>query len=199
MRRAFLMSTLLLLVLAGATACFSARHRTQEATEENFGVDMARQNLWREALFRFQRAVDLNPTDAMAHNNLAVAYEANGEFDKAAKEYREAMRLDKTNQYIQKNYSRFVEFTSRNKKRQQRNEPPATKTASASTTPETAAPTAAKPTTAAPPAGGAATSPQPEGTAPAAVPPAATAGAPPQPPPPPTDTAPQPPVKPPGD
>jgi Tfp pilus assembly protein PilF len=53
----------------------------------------------------------------MAHNNLAVAYEANGDFDNALKEYREALRLDRANQYIQKNYSRFVEFTQRSKKR----------------------------------------------------------------------------------
>src|SRR5947208_4758105 len=78
---------------------------------------MARMNLWREALFRFQRAVQINPSDAMAHNNLAVAYEANGDFEKARKEYLEALKLDKSNQYIAKNYSRFVEFTSRNKKR----------------------------------------------------------------------------------
>ena len=90
---------------------------------------MARMNLWREAMFRFKRAVEMNPQDAMAHNNLAVAYEANGDFDSALKEYREAIRLDKSNQFIQKNYSRFVEFTSRNKKRQQR--PTPTRTASA--------------------------------------------------------------------
>ena len=48
----------------------------------------------------------------MAHNNLAVAYEANGDFDNARKEYLEALRLDRSNQYIQKNYSRFVEFLS---------------------------------------------------------------------------------------
>ena len=85
--------------------------------QENFGVEMARMNLWREAMFRFQRAIEINPGDAMAHNNLAVAYEANGDFEKARREYLEALKLDKSNQYIQKNYSRFVEFTSRNKKR----------------------------------------------------------------------------------
>ena len=79
---------------------------------------MARMNLWREALFRFHRAVEINPSDAMARNNLAVAYEANGDFDNARKEYLEALKLDRSNQYIQKNYSRFVEFLSRNKKRQ---------------------------------------------------------------------------------
>lgn len=80
---------------------------------------MAKINLWREAMFRFQRAVDLNPGNAMAHNNLAVAYEANGDFEKARKEYLEALKLDRNNAYIQKNYSRYVEFLSRNKKRQQ--------------------------------------------------------------------------------
>jgi tetratricopeptide (TPR) repeat protein len=100
---------------------------------------MARMNLWREALFRFKRAVQIKPDDANAHNNLAVAYEANGDFESAAKEYREAMRLDKSNQYIQKNYSRFVEFSSRNKKRQKREAPPP-KTASASAATSTAAP-----------------------------------------------------------
>jgi len=88
---------------------------------------MAKQNLWREALFRFRRAVQINPSDSMAHNNLAVAYEANGDFDNARKEYLEALKLDRSNQYIQKNYSRFVEFLSRNKKRQQKD----VKTASA--------------------------------------------------------------------
>jgi hypothetical protein len=88
------------------------------ATQDNFGVEMARMNLWREAMFRFQRAVQINPADAMAHNNLAVAYEANGDFDNAAKEYREALRLDRSNSYIQKNYSRYTEFISRSKKRQ---------------------------------------------------------------------------------
>ena len=88
-------------------------------TQEKFGVRMAKMNLWREAMFRFERAVEMNPQDAMARNNLAVAYEANGDFDNAAKAYREAMRLDRTNEYIQKNYSRFVEFTTRDRRRQQ--------------------------------------------------------------------------------
>jgi tetratricopeptide (TPR) repeat protein len=103
-----------------AAGC-SYRHDLQKsAAQDNFGVQMARMNLWREALFRFQRAVQINPNDAMAHNNLAVAWEANGDFEKARKEYLEALKLDRSNQYIQKNYSRFVEFLSRNRKRQQK-------------------------------------------------------------------------------
>jgi Tfp pilus assembly protein PilF len=115
-------------LIASASAC---RHQdlSRPATQDNFGVQMARMNLWREALFRFQRAVEINPQDAMAHNNLAVAWEANGDFEKARKEYLEALKLDRSNQYIQKNYSRFVEFLSRNRKRQQRDVRTATATA----------------------------------------------------------------------
>jgi len=107
-------------VLATAVLLGSCSHATTTEAprqQENFGVQMARMNLWREAMFRFQRATEITPGSALAHNNLAVAYEANGDFEKARKEYLEALKLDKSNQYIQKNYSRFVEFTSRNKKR----------------------------------------------------------------------------------
>jgi len=99
-------------------ACSHRANLERPSTQDNFGVQMARMNLWREAMFRFQRAVQINPQDAMAHNNLAVACEANGDFEKARKEYLEALKLDRSNQYIQKNYSRYVEFLSRNKKRQ---------------------------------------------------------------------------------
>jgi Tfp pilus assembly protein PilF len=174
MKRATVLPVLILLVVVAG--CSSWHHKTPEATQENFGVNMARMNLWREALFRFKRAVQMSPDDAMAHNNLAVAYEANGDFDSAAKEYREAMRLDKSNTYIQKNYSRFVEFISRNKKRQKKDAAAAPKTASATTT-TPAAPTAAPPAPvpAAASGDGPGSTAQPTGTAPAAVPPAATA------------------------
>jgi Tfp pilus assembly protein PilF len=133
MKRAFTASTLLILLfMVIVFGCRSSGDMGKAETQKQFGVRMAKMNLWREAMFRFKRAIDIEPNDAMAHNNLAVAYEANGDFDNAAKEYREALRLDRSNEYIQKNYSRFVEFTQRSKKRQQ------PKTAAGATT--TAAP-----------------------------------------------------------
>src|SRR6266550_993513 len=136
-----------LAILALAGACSHHVDLRKPASQDNFGVQMAKMNLWREALFRFARAVEINPGDAMADNNLAVAYEANGDFEKARKEYLEALKLDRTNQYIQKNYSRFVEFLSRNRKRQQKD----TKTAAAAVPPSTTtpAPIAAAPASAA--------------------------------------------------
>jgi Tfp pilus assembly protein PilF len=134
MKRAFAATCLLFL---GVTGCSHSTDLTRPGTQDNFGVQMAKMSLWREALFRFQRAVDLNPSDAMAHNNLAVAWEANGEFEKARREYLEALKLDKSNSYIQKNYSRYVEFLSKNKKRQAKPGPSTAKPAAATNTPST--------------------------------------------------------------
>ena len=118
MRRAFTSSLTVLMLLLIVLGCRSGGgDMTKAENQRQFGVRMARMNLWREAMFRFRRATEIDPANAMAHNNLAVALEANGDFDGAAKEYREALRLDRSNQYIQKNYSRFVEFTQRAKKR----------------------------------------------------------------------------------
>jgi tetratricopeptide (TPR) repeat protein len=100
-----------------AAGCAHHADVTRESTQTDYGVSMAKMSLWREAMFRFKRAVQMNPGDPMAHNNLAVAYEANGDFENARHEYLEALRLDRSNDYIKKNYSRFVEFLSRNKKR----------------------------------------------------------------------------------
>ncbi|HEX6099089.1 MAG TPA: tetratricopeptide repeat protein [Thermoanaerobaculia bacterium] len=116
MRRAFLSSLTALTLLLAIAGCRSAADTKTSETQRQFGVRMARMNLWREAMFRFRRAVQIDPNDAQAHNNLAVALEATGDFDAAAKEYREALRLDRSNQHIQKNYSRFVEFTTKSKK-----------------------------------------------------------------------------------
>ena len=142
MKRAFTASTLfvvVLLVIAFGCRSGGSNMATSE-TQQEIGSRMAKMNLWREAMFRFKRAVELDPENAQAHSNLAVAYEANGDFENAAKEYREALRLDRSNAHIQKNYSRFIEFTSRSKKRQQ----PKTATTATDTT-GTAPMTAATP------------------------------------------------------
>jgi hypothetical protein len=116
--RRFIQFSFVILIVIAASGCSSRLDLTKASTQVDVGVRAARQNLWREALFRFQRAVQIDPADAMAQNNLAVAYEGIGEFDKARLAYAEALRLDRSNQYIQKNYSRFVEFYSKNRKRE---------------------------------------------------------------------------------
>lgn len=107
-----------LIVALGASLVSCGTRRldlTRPETQLQVGVDMAKSELWREAAFRFEKAVQLSPSDAMARNNLAVAYEGTGDFDKAREQYTEALRLDRGNEYIQRNYSRFIEFYQRNR------------------------------------------------------------------------------------
>lgn len=148
MKRAFTTSSLILVALLILISCRSSGGDLSDAdTQRRFGVRMAKMNLWREAMFRFRRATQIEPENAMAHNNLAVAYEATGDFEAAAREYREALRLDRSNEHIQKNYSRYVEFIQRGMKREAK---PATTTAESTTT--NAPGTATATDTAAPPA-----------------------------------------------
>lgn len=189
MKRAFTTSSLVLIALLAAAACRSAATDLSQAnTQRQVGVRMAKMNLWREAMFRFRRATEIEPGDAMSHNNLAVAYEANGDFEAAAREYREALRLDRSNQYIQKNYSRFVEFSQRSRKRDEAKKdeaaPAATATETA-TVPATTAPADAPPAEPVPPTETAAPEPPPAATPPptdTAAPPVPPAGTNPTPP-----------------
>ena len=76
----------------------------------SFGVDMARKGLWSEALFRFQQADKAKPNDPHILNNLAVAYEAVGQYDEALETYKKALQSSPSNRELKRNYSSFMEF-----------------------------------------------------------------------------------------
>jgi Flp pilus assembly protein TadD len=94
---------LLSLLLAAASSAGSGEK------EVGFGIDVARKGLWHEARFRFEKALLLEPDNASALNDLAVALEQQGEFDKAREAYEKALKLRPGNVYIQQNYDLFRE------------------------------------------------------------------------------------------
>jgi Tfp pilus assembly protein PilF len=98
------------LVLVIASACASYTQTERAKSQIAFGTEVARKGLWREAQFRFEQAIAKEPGNARAHNNLAVALEATGEFAKALEEYKKALQLDPNDSYIRRNYARFAEF-----------------------------------------------------------------------------------------
>jgi Tfp pilus assembly protein PilF len=69
--------------------------------------------LWREAIYRWERAAQMDPSYAAAHNNLAIAYEHEGELDKARVAYEKAMELEPGNALIKQNYELFREINDR--------------------------------------------------------------------------------------
>lgn len=85
-----------------------------------FGIEVARLGLWREAVYRWEKAVELDPDNASARNNLAVAYEQSGEFESANDEYERALELAPNNLYIRQNYELFREAYERKKRTDQR-------------------------------------------------------------------------------
>ena len=105
-------------LLAALTGCStSSEDLKTAATQMRIGSNAARQGLWREAMFRYKRAVQIEPNNAMALSNLGVAYESSGDFENARDSYLKALQIDRANPYIQKNYSRFSEFYTKFKKR----------------------------------------------------------------------------------
>ena len=103
----------LLLTLATLSTAVSADDRSAAKRQVEFGIEVAERGLWREATYRWNRAVEIDPTYAAAWNNLAIAYEHAGKFDDARKAYEQAGKLDPDNLTIQQNFDLFKELNER--------------------------------------------------------------------------------------
>lgn len=109
------------LILLGIPCGLVADDREKESKEQvAFGIEVAQRGLWREAIYRWEKAVELDSDNASARNNLAVAYEQSGEFDLANEEYERALELDADNLYIRQNYELFREAYERKKRTDRR-------------------------------------------------------------------------------
>ena len=111
---------LLALLFAAAAAPVAADARDDAKKQVEFGISVAQRGLWREAIYRWERAAQIDPSYAAAHNNLAIAYEHEGKFEEARKAYEKAVELEPQNQLIQQNYDLFKEINDRTKSRSDR-------------------------------------------------------------------------------
>jgi Tfp pilus assembly protein PilF len=73
-----------------------AGQRGQAKEQVEFGIQVAQRGLWKEAIYRWERAAQIDPTYAAAFNNLAVAYEHEGQLAKARAAYEKALALEPT-------------------------------------------------------------------------------------------------------
>ena len=87
--------------------------RADAKSQVEFGIDVAARGLWREAMYRWERAVELDPTYAAAYNDLAIAYEHEGQFAKARRAYEKALELEPNNLQIRQNFDLFKEINDR--------------------------------------------------------------------------------------
>ena len=99
--------------LAVSVSPVCADVRSDARSQVDFGINVAQKGLWREAIYRWRKAVELDPTYAAAHNDLAVAYEHEGQLEKARQSYERALALDPNNTQIRQNYELFKEINDR--------------------------------------------------------------------------------------
>ena len=105
----------LLVGLAVAPLVADARDEAKKQVE--FGIRVAQRSLWREAIFWWERATKSDPTYAAAHNNLAIAYEHEGDLGKARQAYEKALELEPNNAMIKQNFDLFKEINDRASKK----------------------------------------------------------------------------------
>ncbi len=112
------MRALLLLLLLSPGVSLAGEESADHQVD--FGLKVAQKGLWQEARFRFERAVQLDPGNAAALNDLAVALEQMGEFEGARKAYEKALELKPGDLYIQQNYDLFREADDKRSRKSRR-------------------------------------------------------------------------------
>ena len=104
---------LVLVCLLPSAAGAQADERDEARAHVEFGISVARAELWQEAIYRWERASEIDPSYAAAWNNLGIAYERDGQFDRALEAYETALDLEPDNLMIQQNYDLFREIYDR--------------------------------------------------------------------------------------
>ena len=91
----------------------AADARGDAKKQVEFGIAVAQRGLWREAIYRWERATQIDPTYAAAHNNLAIAYEHEGDSTRRAPRTRRRSSSSPDNALIKQNYELFKEINDR--------------------------------------------------------------------------------------
>jgi Flp pilus assembly protein TadD len=102
-----------LFIVGAAAAPLAADARSDAKKQVEFGITVAQRGLWREAIYRWERAAQIDPKYAQALNNLAIAYEHEGDLEKARVAYEKALELEPGNALIKQNYELFKEINDR--------------------------------------------------------------------------------------
>lgn len=106
-----ILGLVLLMAVASASPAWAQRKEAKEQVE--FGIQVAQRGLWKEAIYRWERATQMDPSYAAAFNNLAVAYEHEGQLAKARAAYEKALALEPENAMVRQNYDLFKEINDR--------------------------------------------------------------------------------------
>ena len=112
-----------LFLLSAAAAPLAADARADAKKQVEFGITVAQRGLWREAIYRWERATQIDPKYAEALNNLAIAYEHEGDLEKARVAYEKALEIAPNNALIKQNYELFKEINDRTTRKDSQDSP----------------------------------------------------------------------------
>ena len=107
-----------LVLVAALSGVAHADARSDAKAQVEFGIAVAQRGLWKEAIYRWERATQIDPTYAAGFNNLAVAYEHEGMLDKAAEAYERALKIEPSNTLVRQNFELFKEIHDRSNQSQ---------------------------------------------------------------------------------
>lgn len=96
-------------------ACGSSHNQPTIEQYNRFAIKSAELQLWNETIFRCQHILKIEPQNAKALNNLAVAYEAIGKIDEAIEAYERATELEPENKFYRFNYRKCRMQVQRNR------------------------------------------------------------------------------------
>ena len=96
-----------IIILLAAVSLLAGCSANRVETEYKFGNKLAKRGLWKEAYYRWTRALLGGKETAALHNNIAISLEFQNRLDEAEKEYEKALKLDPNNEYIKRNLTRL--------------------------------------------------------------------------------------------
>ncbi len=108
---------ILLILILYSPFLISSDKKVDAEKNLKFGVMASQKGLWKEAIYRWKRAIELDPTNWKAYNNLAVAYEREGMFNEAFNLYQIALQYSNDNIYVKKNYQACLSIIERKEKK----------------------------------------------------------------------------------
>jgi Tfp pilus assembly protein PilF len=109
--RVHMLTALAVVTALSGVAYADAREDAKSQVE--FGIAVAQKGLWNEAIYRWERATQIDPNYAAAFNDLAIGYEHEGLLEKAGAAYERALKLDPNNPMVRQNFVLFKEIHDR--------------------------------------------------------------------------------------
>jgi tetratricopeptide (TPR) repeat protein len=103
----------ILLIIAVFIGCSAKK---SYRSEFDFANKMAQEGLWKEALYRWEKALAEGKESAAVYNNIAVALEEMGKLEEAEKTYKKALELAPNNPTIKGNLDKLKKFLKKGRK-----------------------------------------------------------------------------------